>query len=170
VAVLRRKSDLARRRDRSGPAALLLHSPMVPEICDVLGCRNPAAHAIQVRPDDAALLEWMVCEEHRAPIEAGAPIRWDPERTDFSRGALVLGTDLPTVGLTITEVIAMEEHGLVLGPDGGPAVTLLLEKLNADGSHEDLRLTLSYEVMDQLGSVFEAYWRRRPGQGAPHED
>jgi hypothetical protein len=171
VAVLRRKSGLGPAQGQKRARLRCCYTASWSRrFATSLAARTRPPNAIQVRPDGAAPLAWMGCEEHRAPIEAGAPIRWDPELTDFSRGALVLGTDLPTVGLTITEVIAIEEHGLVLGPDGGQAVTLVLEKLNVDGSHEDLRLTLGYEVMDHLGSIFEAYWRRRPGQGSPPED
>jgi hypothetical protein len=140
---------------------------MPPRTCEVLRCTEPSARAVRLGADDAPLFEGVVCEGHWARIEAGAPVRWDADPTGRTRGALIMGTDLEAAGLTIIEVVAVEEHGLVLPSDGGPAVTLVLEKLNADASREEVRLTMSSEVMDHLGSLFEAYWRRRPGEQPP---
>ena len=138
---------------------------MSPTSCGVARCTNPATDRIRFGPDAATHFEGVVCADHKTQIDAGAPVRWERDPTGGSPGALVMGTELEGAGLTVTEVIAVEEHGLVLARDSGPVVTLVLEKLNADASREELRLTMSYEVMDQLGSIFEVYWRRRPDVG-----
>src|SRR3954451_6075986 len=130
--------------------------------CDVLRCTTPAVHTMRLGADDATAVEWAVCHRHQRQIHAGVPVRWDADPTEGTPGALVLGTDVEPAGLTITEVIAVEEHGLVVAPEGSPAVTLILEKLNSDLSREEVRITLSHEVMDQLASIFEVQWRRRP--------
>lgn len=167
--VVRRKYQVEHSIGPGGSVTALLDRPMALASCEVLGCKNPAAHPIRLCPYVAPIVEGLVCEEHRARIEAGVPVRWDPDPADGTDRALVMGTDLEAAGLTITDVIALEEHGLVLAPDGSPAVTLVLEKLNTDAGREEVRLTMSYEVMDQLGSIFEAYWRRSP-VGPPQPD
>jgi hypothetical protein len=126
--------------------------------CNVLRCTAPAAHVIRLMPEDEALMEAAVCDEHKAAIDAGVPARWDPDPEEIFSGAIVMGDDLTASGLTITRLLSAERHGLVRAWDGTKAVTLVMEAMKADGTRETVRLNMSQDLLAQLVRRFPKYW------------
>jgi hypothetical protein len=111
--------------------------------CDVLRCRNDAEAGARLTPEDAIPMYARVCGEHKVRMDAGEPWRWDPDDTALTQGSILMGDDLDAREIAVTGYKGWAQHGLVMAHDGTDATTLRLEKLNSDGTREELRLIMS---------------------------
>ena len=130
--------------------------------CQVLRCSNPAVHVLRLTPPESLLAQGVVCDDHHAAIERGAPWRWEPDLAGVTQGSILMGQDLDSAGISVTRFVGTEEHGLVLAHDGTPATAFVFERLLSDGSTVELRLMLNEEVIDQLHHTFTDWLRPSP--------
>jgi hypothetical protein len=137
--------------------------------CDVLRCQNEAEAAVRLTPEDANPMHARVCGDHKARMDAGQPWRWDPDETATIEGSILMGEDLSAREITVTGYKGWEQHGLVMAHDGTDATTLLLERLNSDGTREELRLSMSDQLLDQLADDLSKLWGSKGGGQAPAE-
>lgn len=123
-------------------------------LCSVLRCAgDPAGTVTLANPVGPTCkqspMQALVCAVHKAQIDSGLPYKYEPD-VERGHGSILMGDDFDAAGIMITDVVDRRDHPYDRHPDGGQTVTVVVERLNGDGSREQVQLFFSEDLINKV--------------------